>query len=245
MPPKFSYEDTSAYLYIHPAMTLRRPPCQAACPAGTPISLMNKLLADDRKEEALAVLLDITPFPGSMCESCAKPCESACNKRQHTSKPVPIARLAQLAASCLPDANPPCGEPTGYTVAVIGTNVEALTMAYFLYRLGHTITVMGDASVDGGSGLPERGVKQYLADHGVAFCPRLLRYRPLSVSTISLWWKMKPNLLRARKSVLSLKRRTTPWPGFRKSDSRPAKWTVVCMDASSRTLHGFVSLLME
>ncbi|WP_346665851.1 4Fe-4S dicluster domain-containing protein [uncultured Mailhella sp.] len=171
MPPKFSYEDTSAYLYIHPAMTLRRPPCQAACPAGTPISLMNKLLADDRKEEALAVLLDITPFPGSMCESCAKPCESACNKRQHTSKPVPIARLAQLAASCLPDANPPCGEPTGYTVAVIGTNVEALTMAYFLYRLGHTITVMGDASVDGGSGLPERGVKQYLADHGVAFCP--------------------------------------------------------------------------
>lgn len=171
MPPKFSYEDISAYLYIHPAMTLRRPPCQAACPAGTPVSLMNKLLAEDRKEEALAVLLDITPFPGSMCESCAKPCESACNKRKHTSSPVPIARLAQLAASCLPDANPPCGELTGYTAAITGTGVEALAMAYFLHRLGHTVTVMGKASAEGKSSLPERGVKRYLTAHGVSFCP--------------------------------------------------------------------------
>lgn len=170
MPPKFSYEDTSAYLYIHPAMTLRRPPCQAVCPAGIPISLMNKLLAEGKKEEALSILLDITPFPDVMCECCAKPCESACNKKRFTSVPVPVSRLVQLAASCLPDANPPCGEKSGYHVAVVGLDSFALTTAYFFHRLGHAVTVAGASTEENVEGGFRKRLEQYLSRQGVLFC---------------------------------------------------------------------------
>ena len=165
MPPKFSYEDTSAFLYRHPAMTLRCPPCQAVCPAGVPVSLMNRLLAEGHKEQALALLLDITPFPDSMCEHCAKPCESACNKKRHTSVPVPVARLTRLAASCLPDADPPCAKDTGFKVAVAGRGAFALAAAYFLRRLGHAVTVMATEPD------PQTArVTDYLVAHGVEFC---------------------------------------------------------------------------
>ncbi len=171
MPPQFSYEDTSAFLYIHNAMTLRRPPCQAVCPAGVPVSLMNRLMAQEKTAQALAVLLDITPFPEWMCKGCSRPCESACNKKRHGGAPVPIARLAELAASCLPDAAPPCARPSGCNVAVIGNTVMGLAAAYFLQRLGHAVTVMGPeenvATMPGQWALGR--VRRYLAGRNVAF----------------------------------------------------------------------------
>lgn len=176
MPPKFSYEDGSAFLYIAPTMTLRRPPCQAVCPAGVPVSLMNRLLAREKPAEALAVLLDITPFPEWLCEPCGRPCEKACNKGRHTSSPVPIARLESQAASCLPDAHPPRAAQSGRKAAVAGNGPAELAAAYFLSRLGHDVTVMGREedvkavcaqSFDARKALGR--VRGYLVGHGAAF----------------------------------------------------------------------------
>lgn len=182
MPPRFSYEDTSAFLYIHPVETLRRPPCQAVCPAGTPVSLMNRLLAQGKKKEALAILLDITPFPEWMCECCSRPCESACNKKRHMSEPVPIARLAQLAASCLAEAEPPCALPSGCQTAVIGNDLPGLAAAYFLHRLGHSVFVMGKEEniVSGLGRAAEIRVRNYLFRHGVVFTSEIPDSRVLN-----------------------------------------------------------------
>lgn len=173
MPPSFSYEDTAAFLYIHPAMTLRRPPCQAVCPAGLPVSLMNRLIAEGKTDAALAVLLDITPFPEEMCGSCPRPCESACNRRAHISSPVPIGRLAQLAASCLPDADPPCAPPSGKNVAIMDDGPVGLTIAYFLQRLGHAVTVMGNGASSDAGAFPRARVAAHLSRHGAKLVPHV------------------------------------------------------------------------
>ena len=143
MPPKFSFEDESAFLYIHPTITLRRPPCQAVCPAGIPVSLMNRLIAQKKTREALHVLLDVTPFPEWLCGECGRPCEKACNRGHlnQTAGPIPIARLERHAASWLPDATPPRAVPSGRKIAVLGRNTTGLAAAYFLCRLGHGVTI--------------------------------------------------------------------------------------------------------
>lgn len=166
MPPRFSYEDTSAFLYIHPVMTLRRPPCQAVCPAGIPVSLMNRLIAQGKPADALAVLLDITPFPEEMCRDCSRPCEAACNRRRHTSVPVPVARLEQFAASCLPDVEPSCAPASGCRAAVLDGTAAGLTVAYFLRRLGHAVVVADGAESCGRS---DGRVRQFLSGLGVTF----------------------------------------------------------------------------
>lgn len=176
MPPKFSYEDSSAFLYIHPAMTLRQPPCQAVCPAGVPVSLMNSLIARGKSAEALAVLLDVNPFPEWLCECCGRPCEKACNKGHATAIPVPIARMERLAASRLPDALPPRAACSGRKVAVIGKGAASLAAAYFLSRLGHIITLVGDGE-DAGAYHTQSAeartaldrVRNYLSEHGALF----------------------------------------------------------------------------
>ena len=177
MPPKFSFEDESAFLYIHPTITLRRPPCQAVCPAGIPVSLMNRLIAQKKTREALHVLLDVTPFPEWLCGECGRPCEKACNRGHlnQTAGPIPIARLERHAASWLPDATPPRAVPSGRKIAVLGRNTTGLAAAYFLCRLGHGVTIMGNekefeescASAEARDAL-ER-VQRYLSDCGAVF----------------------------------------------------------------------------
>lgn len=172
MPPRFSYEDSAAFFYIHPAMTLRRPPCQAVCPAGVPVSLMNRLIGEGQPDAALAVLLDITPCPETLCEGCSRPCESACNRRAHTSSPVPVARLAQFAAAGLSDAEPPCAPASGRQVAIMDGGPVGLTLAYFLQRLGHAVTIVGEVPADTGA-FPHKRLAARLARHGARFLPHL------------------------------------------------------------------------
>lgn len=49
-----------------------------------------------------------------------------------------------MAASWLPDATPPRAVPSGRKIAVLGRNTTGLAAAYFLCRLGHGVTIMGN-----------------------------------------------------------------------------------------------------
>ena len=57
------------------------PPCKAACPAGLDIRTYIDLAARGQYEEALDVIMEKVPFPGTVGRICPHPCETKCNRR--------------------------------------------------------------------------------------------------------------------------------------------------------------------
>lgn len=145
MPPKFSYEDGFGFLYAAPTAIMRQPPCQAACPAGAQVSLINRLVASGRTEKAAEVLLSAIPFPELVCGRCTRPCEKACNKGQQDA-PVPISRIARHAASCACAASGKTAEPSKSSALVVGNSLAGLTAAFYLRKLGHAVSLYGPAA---------------------------------------------------------------------------------------------------
>lgn len=146
-----------------------RPPCSLACPAGTDCQGYVGLIANGEYEEAVKLVKDKIPLPGSIGRVCPHPCEEAC-RRQLVEEPVNIAALKSFVA----DKNMEYGSlytagpetDTGKTVAVIGGGPGGLTAAYFLRSYGHDVTVYDAMPHMGGMlryGIPEyRLPKDYL-----------------------------------------------------------------------------------
>lgn len=113
-------------------------PCEYACPAGIPTQLRYNLLREGRREEALKLILDYSPFPGCVCGSvCPNPCMQACT-RAGLDEPVQIGPLGRLSGT----AEVPCPEEkSGKRVAVLGGGVAGLAAAWRLARKGHEVTV--------------------------------------------------------------------------------------------------------
>ncbi len=136
-------------------------PCYKACPSGIDIPRYVRLIARGRPEAALAVIREKVPFPGSLGRVCIHPCEAACQRGQAVDKPICIRMLKRYAhdnsdgewkkrSKKLP--------PTGKKVAVVGGGPAGLTSAYYLAKLGHTVTVFEALPEAGGMmrvGIPE------------------------------------------------------------------------------------------
>jgi formate dehydrogenase major subunit len=154
-----------------------------ACPAQTDCQGYVGLIANGEYGEALQLVKDKIPLPGSIGRVCPHPCEEAC-RRQKVEEPISIAALKRFVA----DRDMASGElivaetaaDTGKTVAIIGGGPGGLTAAYFLRVAGHAVTVFDAMPEMGGMlqyGIPEyRLPKKYLQaeiaairEMGVAF----------------------------------------------------------------------------
>jgi len=127
-------------------------PCRDACPAHIDIPRYVKLIGQGKYSEALAVVREKVPFPGSLGRVCIHPCEQACRRGQ-LSDPICIKfskRFASDHDSGLWKQNSKVAPSTGKRVAVVGSGPAGLTAAFYLAKLGHSVTVLEALPQTGG-----------------------------------------------------------------------------------------------
>ena len=113
-------------------------PCEYNCPASIPTQRRYNLLREGRVEEAYRLVLDYTPFPGSVCGSvCPNPCMDGCT-RKGIDRSIQIGPLGRCSIDITVEKP---AVRTGKRIAVVGGGVGGLNAAWQLARKGHDVTV--------------------------------------------------------------------------------------------------------
>jgi NADPH-dependent glutamate synthase beta subunit-like oxidoreductase len=152
VPPRFSREIKYPVLFSFepPEYQTRTSPCEVQCPAGNAIQRTQVLIQKGQFEEALRTLRSSNPFPGITGRVCHHPCEKDCNRKPFDES-VSIKALERAASDYGEGAGGIIrNESTGKRVAIIGGGPAGLTSAYFLFLLGHELTVFEASPYLGG-----------------------------------------------------------------------------------------------
>ncbi len=122
-------------------------PCEASCPSSIPTQDRINLLRKGEYKKAIELVLNYSPFPGSVCgEVCPNPCMDSCT-RQFIDHSVAMPALGKLS---LEASSPQPKTDSGKKVAVIGGGPGGLSAAWQLRLLGHAATVFeADKEVGG------------------------------------------------------------------------------------------------
>jgi formate dehydrogenase beta subunit len=135
-------------------------PCKHTCPAGINVPLYVYLIGEGKYQEALAIIREKVPFPGTLGRVCIHPCEEAC-RRSALNDPISIKFLKRFVADRDSGFWKPLSRklsPTGRKAAIIGSGPAGLTAGYYLAKAGHTVTVFEQFSKAGGMmrvGIPD------------------------------------------------------------------------------------------
>jgi len=109
-------------------------------------------VGEGKYSEALAVVREKVPFPGTLGRVCIHPCEQAC-RRGGVDTPICIKFLKRFADdhdTGLWKKNSKIAPATGKKVAVVGSGPAGLTAAFYLAKLGHNVTVFEALPQTGG-----------------------------------------------------------------------------------------------
>ncbi|HWQ29689.1 MAG TPA: NAD(P)-binding protein [Negativicutes bacterium] len=146
-----------------------RPPCVNACPGHTDCQGYVGLVANGEYEEAIKLVKNVIPMPASIGRVCPHPCETEC-RRGKVEAPIAIADIKRFIGDI--DINngtyvPDMDEPTGKTVAVVGSGPAGVACAYFLAAKGHKVVMYEDKPYPGGMlryGIPQYRLPKELLD---------------------------------------------------------------------------------
>jgi len=139
---------------------LVRAPCSHTCPAGVDVPQYIRFIAEGKFAEAVAVVREKIPFPSVCGHVCVHPCEAKC-QRSLLDEAIGIRVLKRFAAehdTGLWKQNSKVAPATGKRVAIIGSGPAGLTAAYYLAKLGHSVTVFEALPEPGGMmrvGIPD------------------------------------------------------------------------------------------
>lgn len=129
-------------------------PCRPSCPAFMDIPRMNRLIAEDKFDEALKVVKEEIALPLILGYICPAPCEKACRRTQ-VDEAVSICSLKKFVAvddienqiKYLPEKE----KKSNKKVAVIGTGPAGLSCAYHLLKHGHNCVLFDKNPEAGGT----------------------------------------------------------------------------------------------
>jgi len=131
---------------------LVKAPCSHTCPAGIDVPRYIRFIENGKPDAALAVIREKIPFPAVCGTVCFHPCEDKCRRGQ-LDEAVAIRKLKRYAAEYGGDLwkkNSKIAPPSGKRVAIIGSGPAGLTAAYYLAKLGHSVTVFESQPQPGG-----------------------------------------------------------------------------------------------
>jgi NADPH-dependent glutamate synthase beta subunit-like oxidoreductase len=128
--------------------------CQVACPLHIDNRRMAGLIAAGRFTEALQVIREHLPLPRVLGRICTRPCESACQRRNHD-QPVAICDLKRFVADevCLPPPVLPAVPERSERVAVVGGGPAGVMAAWELRKRGYPVTLFEAEQALGGAAL--------------------------------------------------------------------------------------------
>lgn len=145
-------------------------PCRQTCPAEIDIPKYIAQITKGDYESAVKTIRERNPLLLACGRVCPHPCESYC-RRGIEDEAVSINQLKRFVADMemnserrLPVS---CAPPTNKQIAVIGGGPAGLSCAYFLCRLGHTVTIFEAMPKLGGMiryGIPEYRLPKEVLD---------------------------------------------------------------------------------
>ena len=154
-----------------------RAPCVTTCPAGINVQGYVQLIGQGKYREAVQLILQRLPLPGTLGRVCPHPCETQC-RRSEVDAPVAIRALKRFAADQvdLSDLPLPKIEHRTDKVAVIGSGPAGLTVAYYLALKGYPITLFEALDQLGGMlrvGIPDYRLPSRVLDQEIDHILRL------------------------------------------------------------------------
>ena len=147
-------------------------PCKNSCPAGIDIPRYVRLIAERRFQDAIEVIREKVPFPNVLGCVCDHPCEEAC-RRGEVNEPIAIRALKRFVAeqdSGRWRTKVTVAPETGKKVAIVGSGPAGLTAAWFLRKLGHSVTVFEELPEIGGMmrvGIPKYRLPRDVLDQEI------------------------------------------------------------------------------
>ena len=125
-------------------------PCQEACPTHQNIPDYLRLVALERPEDALEVILHTNAMPAITGRVCDHPCIDRC-VRNHYEAPLSIRAIKRHAVSqATASARAEALTTRGMRVAVVGAGPAGLSAAYYLARSACSVTVFEAKTEPGG-----------------------------------------------------------------------------------------------
>ncbi|MDP3285844.1 MAG: FAD-dependent oxidoreductase, partial [Desulfobacterales bacterium] len=137
-----------------------RAPCVQTCPAGTNVQGYVALVKVGRYQEAVKLIMEKIPLPGTLGRICPAPCENSC-RRTETDSAVSIRNLKRFASDRVDLSGLPLPEikERPEKVAVIGSGPTGLTVAYYLRLKGYRVTII--EALDRPGGMLRVGIPDY------------------------------------------------------------------------------------
>jgi NADPH-dependent glutamate synthase beta subunit-like oxidoreductase/CO/xanthine dehydrogenase FAD-binding subunit len=149
---------------------VNRTPCSTDCPAGVDIPSYLSKIRDGDLAEAARILLSFNPLPAITGRVCPHFCESNCN-RAELDEPISIKGIERFIGDYILENSSELIKPTEIDmkkkVAIVGSGPTGLSAAYYLRRLGYSVTVF--EKMDKAGGMLTYGIPPYrLPKHVVA-----------------------------------------------------------------------------
>lgn len=155
-------------------------PCVAACPARVPAQSYVHRIARGDYVGALKAIRSANPFQSVCAWACYHPCETEC-VRAMREQPIAIRALKRFAVEWGHENAPLSQEPiekedpTGQSIAIVGSGPSGLTAAHDLAKMGHEVTVFEAGDSPGGMlrfAIPSHRLPQEIVDEEIAYIER-------------------------------------------------------------------------